>query len=63
MGMFNNMPVMNQGVFWTTIESRDGWELQQHNITGHYRIVDPKDYRQWSGTSIYTAQTMFEKLA
>lgn len=41
--------VLNERVFWNVIQDYQGWELQQHIITGHARIVDPQDKRRAFG--------------
>ena len=49
--LFPNLPVKTLGgqVFWQTIESQNGWKLQQNIFTEHYRIIDPENIRQgWS---------------
>lgn len=41
-----NMDVANRKVFWQLLESYQGWELQQHNITTHCRIINPQNKRE-----------------
>ena len=44
------MPVTNAHMWWNTLDSYEGWELQEHIITGHCRILDDTDYRRaWGG--------------
>lgn len=46
-----NLPVKTFGgkLFWQTIETRLGWQLQQNILTEHYRIIDSENVRQaWS---------------
>jgi DNA-binding XRE family transcriptional regulator len=31
--------------WWNTIESKEGWRLQQHKISRHFRILDQENYR------------------
>lgn len=39
-------------VWWNTLDSYNGWKLQQHKITGHCRILDDSDVRRaWGGES------------
>lgn len=42
-----NIPIkaMDKKVFWTTTKSEKRWILQQHNITGHARILDKNGVR------------------
>jgi hypothetical protein len=47
-----NVPteVLNTHTWWRTLDSCDGWELQEHKITGHCRIIDDIDHRRaWGG--------------
>ena len=49
--LYPNLPTRTLGgeFFWETLESRNGWRLQQNIFTEHYRIVDPELIRQaWS---------------
>jgi len=49
--LFPNLPIRTQGgwFFWTIIDSKKGWKLQQHVLTNHYRILDKENVRQaWS---------------
>jgi uncharacterized protein YxjI len=49
--LFPNLPTKTLGgqVFWQTIESTNGWKLQQNIFTEHYRIIDSQNIRQaWS---------------
>jgi hypothetical protein len=62
MGLFNNFPTLGGAVFWTEVKSKNGWRLQQNDVTGHYRILDCHDWRQWSGSSYNTATCMFDTL-
>ncbi|MDL4840554.1 hypothetical protein [Aquibacillus rhizosphaerae] len=32
-------------VFWSTLDVRKDFKLQQHEFTEHYRILDPENYR------------------
>lgn len=31
--------------FWTDVRHLDGWRVQLNHVTGHYRVLDPDDYR------------------
>lgn len=35
-------------VWWREVDSGNGYRLQQNLISGHYRILDEKDYRVFS---------------
>lgn len=48
-------------VWWYTLERRNGWKLQQHKLTDHYRILDPDDYRQAWDTDYATIKHEFDK--
>ena len=44
------LPVTNAHMWWNTLDSCADWELQEHIITGHCRIIDDIDYRRaWGG--------------
>jgi hypothetical protein len=62
MGMFNNFPTVGGKVFWTNVKVVGGWKLQQNQITGHYRILDTDEWRQWSGISLLNAEIAFANL-
>ncbi|KEO83193.1 helix-turn-helix transcriptional regulator [Tumebacillus flagellatus] len=32
-------------VFWTLFIEHEGYRMQHNRVTGHYRILDPKNYR------------------
>ena len=36
--------------YWTDLRIQDGYRIQQHTITKHYRLLDPKDIRHQWGT-------------
>ncbi len=44
------LPVIDAGWFWNTVHEQSGWKLQEHRLTGHYRIVDPNSIRRAWGT-------------
>lgn len=45
-----NFPTTNAGVWWNQNTPCHDWKLQQNNVTGHYRILDPDDVRHaWGG--------------
>ncbi|AIQ22000.1 hypothetical protein H70737_03490 [Paenibacillus sp. FSL H7-0737] len=43
------LPTMGGLIFWNTLDKRKGFKLQQNKNTGHFRILDPSEYRiDWS---------------
>ena len=47
-----NLDVATQGGgrYWADIAVRDGWRVQEHTGTGHYRLLNPEDVRRaWGG--------------
>lgn len=46
---------------WTTIENKNGWELQKNKITKHVRILDPNNIRKAWGT-LSVMQDKFQRL-
>lgn len=43
------LPTMGGHFFWNTLDERNGFKLQRNKNTGHFRILDPSDYRiDWS---------------
>lgn len=36
--------------FWGDVQFFHGWRIQENVVTGHYRLLDPDDYRHASGT-------------
>ena len=43
------MPTAGGEVWWTKLDEYEGWVLQSHKITGHCRILDPRNYRRAYG--------------
>lgn len=43
------LPTMGGEIWWDSVEV-DGWKIQQHKLTGHCRILDPKGVRQAYGS-------------
>lgn len=39
------MPTAGGHIFWSTLESRNGFKLQENKVTGHFRVLDPANYR------------------
>lgn len=39
------MPTMGGKQLWGDVRWREGWRVQQHVLTGHYRLLDPQDRR------------------
>jgi hypothetical protein len=52
MNLFKNAKTRTLGgkQFWTDHLWRDGWRVQQHAISGHWRLLDAKDRRWVWGT-------------
>ncbi|HAH46398.1 MAG TPA: hypothetical protein DCM07_16395 [Planctomycetaceae bacterium] len=44
------MKTMGGRQFWGDIQFFQGWKIQQHVISQHYRLLDPKDQRHASGS-------------
>jgi hypothetical protein len=63
MGVFNGWYTMGGDYWWHEIDEKNGWRIQQHKITGHYRVLDPEDRRQWSGGDMMTADRFFNHRA
>jgi hypothetical protein len=49
--LFPNIPTKTLGgnVFWTTLDQKNGWKLQRHIYSEHYRNLDPRQIRQTWG--------------
>jgi hypothetical protein len=63
MGLLNfRMPTAGGKVWWYTLESKNGFKLQQNKNTGHYRILDPADYRIDWGFNESEMRTAFHQL-
>ena len=46
-----NFPTMGGIWFWNNIYTVEGWRVQQHTITKHYRVLDDEDIRRAWGLS------------
>ncbi|HCO22725.1 MAG TPA: hypothetical protein DIT97_06555, partial [Gimesia maris] len=44
------MKTMGGRQFWGDVQFFHGWKIQQHVISQHYRLLDPKDQRHASGS-------------
>ena len=44
--------------FWTDVEHLDGWRVQEHASTGHFRLLDDKDIRRAWGNELHCRQTL-----
>lgn len=54
--MNKELTVIDGKMWWHVLKSCNGWQLQQHNITGHCRILDPDDVRRaYGGRNAMTA--------
>ena len=47
--------------WWKMILAKDGFRLQQHKISRHFRILDPKDYRVYFTYHKHDATTEFNR--
>lgn len=64
MGFFNvKFPTLGGQVFWDTLDTRNGYKLQKNSVTGHYRILDDNDWREWWGSSYSEAKREFRDLS
>ena len=53
--------VMDSEIWWTVLDSSDGWKLEKNKVTGHCRIIDPDKLRTaWGRES--EMRTAFEKV-
>lgn len=39
--------------FWTDVRIDDGWRVQRHALTGHYRLLDPRNRRRAWGSEAH----------
>lgn len=44
--------------FWTDFVIRDGWRIQRHAVTGHYRLLDDDDVRRGWGNFAFCLQEL-----
>ena len=44
------MPTLGGFQFWADVHWREGWRIQQHCETGHFRLLDAKDLRRAWGS-------------
>ncbi|SOC03327.1 hypothetical protein SAMN05880501_103225 [Ureibacillus xyleni] len=40
------LKVADKEIWWNTLKNQDGWKLQQHQLTSHYRIISPEKKRK-----------------
>jgi pimeloyl-ACP methyl ester carboxylesterase len=47
-----NLPLWTFGgmQFWTDVVHRHGWRIQQHAVSGHYRLIDSRNIRRAWGS-------------
>lgn len=56
------MPTMGGKQLWADVRWREGWRVQEHVLTGHFRLLDPQDRRlAWGELEACTAR--LEELA
>jgi pimeloyl-ACP methyl ester carboxylesterase len=55
-----NIPLDTTGgvQFWTDFVIRGGWRIQRNEMTGHYRLLNPKNIRQGWGNYAYCLQEL-----
>ncbi|HIK92956.1 MAG TPA: alpha/beta fold hydrolase [Planctomycetes bacterium] len=46
----NGIKTLGGMQFWGDLKFFQGWRIQQHVLTHHYRLLDPHDHRHCSGT-------------
>jgi len=64
MGLPNlRMPTAGGRVWWFTLESRNGFKFQQNKLTGHYRVLDPADYRLDWGLNEHDIRDTFQTVS
>ena len=52
MGLPNlRMPTMGGTFFWEDVAEIQGWRLQKNTLTGHWRLLDPDNFRCAWGTN------------
>ena len=44
------LPTLGGTQFWSDVELRAGWRVQENLLTGHFRLLDPSDVRRAWGT-------------
>lgn len=44
------VPTMGGGQLWADRRYRHGWRVQENVLTGHHRLLDPRDHRHLFGT-------------
>lgn len=59
---YPNLPLKTLGgkQLWTDFAWADGWRLQQNAITGHWRVLDPKNVRRAWG-NLPACQKLFDE--
>ena len=58
-----NLPTFTLGgrQFWADCHFFRGWRIQQHVLSGHYRLLDPSDIRRAWGTLDECQQALSEE--
>lgn len=58
-GLFNlQLPTAGGKQFWTDHRWQDGWRIQQNAVTGHWRLLDPRNIRRAWGSRSACEQTL-----
>ncbi|MGZ4135721.1 MAG: helix-turn-helix transcriptional regulator [Tumebacillaceae bacterium] len=48
-------------VFWNDVEEKSYYRIQYNRVTGHFRILDPSDYRIFYSFDLDEVQQRFEE--
>lgn len=56
-------PTMGGKVWWSQVDERGGYILQQNYISKHYRILDKEGYRVFSGFDLEESLARLSELA
>lgn len=62
---FPNVPLPTLGglQFWTDYQWNDGWRIQQHSITSHWRLISPSNVRFAWGSRAACEQALQDRVA
>lgn len=55
--------VADKEIWWDTVKKHNGWKLQQHKLTQHYRIISPDKKRKAWGVDYDELLMEFNSLA
>lgn len=57
------IPTLGGHFFWTDRKCKNGWRLQENDVFGQYRVLDPRDNRHYTSTSYSKAKRVFDSLS